>query len=60
MVADDDGERMQSGRKGDRASRSRYLADAKSWADIATGALAPLDAFGLGKLRVRGRLEFAD
>ena len=35
------------------------LADAKSWADIATGALAPLDAFGLGKLRVRGRIEFA-
>ena len=35
------------------------LADAKLWADIATGVLAPLEAFGLGKLRVRGRIELA-
>ena len=35
------------------------LTDAKSWAEIATGALAPLEAFGLGKLRVRGSIELA-
>jgi putative sterol carrier protein len=46
----------------ERATRRpdlEILADAKSWTDVATGALAPLEAFGLGKLRVRGRIELA-
>jgi putative sterol carrier protein len=35
------------------------LTDAKTWADIVGGKLAPLEAFGLGKVRVRGDIELA-
>jgi putative sterol carrier protein len=35
------------------------ITDANSWTDIATGKVAPLEAFGLGKVRVRGDLELA-
>ena len=35
------------------------VTDAKTWADIAGSKLAPLEAFGLGKVRVRGDIELA-
>jgi putative sterol carrier protein len=35
------------------------VTDATSWADIASGKLAVLEAFGLGKVRVRGSIELA-
>lgn len=35
------------------------ITDAKSWADIAAGRVAPLEAFGQGKVRVRGDIELA-
>jgi len=35
------------------------VTDAQSWADIASGKLAVLEAFGLGKVRVCGSIELA-
>jgi putative sterol carrier protein len=35
------------------------ITDASSWSDIASGRVAPLEAFGTGKVRVRGNLELA-
>ncbi|MEE8155232.1 MAG: SCP2 sterol-binding domain-containing protein [Phycisphaerales bacterium] len=35
------------------------LTDAKSWADIAGGKVAPLEAFGQGKIRLRGDVQLA-
>ncbi|MCZ6662651.1 MAG: SCP2 sterol-binding domain-containing protein [Actinobacteria bacterium] len=35
------------------------ITDAGTWTDIARGELSPLEAFGSGKLRVRGDIRFA-
>ena len=35
------------------------ITDAATWADIAAGRVAPLEAFGAGKVRVRGDIELA-
>ncbi|HEU4456564.1 MAG TPA: SCP2 sterol-binding domain-containing protein [Longimicrobium sp.] len=35
------------------------ITDAKTWADIASGRVAPLEAFGSGKVRVLGSIEMA-
>jgi putative sterol carrier protein len=35
------------------------VTDAGTWADIASGRVAPLEAFGIGKVRVRGDIELA-
>ena len=35
------------------------LTDAESWAEIASGDIAPLEAFGQGRVRVRGDIELA-
>ena len=35
------------------------LTDADSWAEIASGEIAPLEAFGQGRVRVRGDIELA-
>jgi putative sterol carrier protein len=35
------------------------LTDADTWSEVAKGNLSPLEAFGLGKLRVRGDVRLA-
>jgi putative sterol carrier protein len=35
------------------------ITDARTWTEIATGRIAPLEAFGQGKVRVRGDIELA-
>jgi hypothetical protein len=35
------------------------LLDAETWKQIAAGALSPLEAFGRGKMRIRGDLNLA-
>ncbi len=35
------------------------ITDAAVWADIASGKVSPLEAFGSGKVRVRGDIELA-
>ncbi len=35
------------------------LTDAETWAEIASGEVAPLTAFGQGRVRVRGDIELA-
>lgn len=35
------------------------ITDARTWGDIAAGRVAPLEAFGQGKVRLRGDIELA-
>lgn len=35
------------------------LTDAEMWAEIASGEISPLEAFGSGRVRVRGDIELA-